>query len=292
MLLFNQERSIDISRCLLGIFLFTTALNRFTQADAVYYAKQLDILSIEPIGWLAPGIGILQLLAVIALVFPNKKGATSILFIYALASLFPVLMMFTHPVWIESMGGFPAIGAGQGLIKYVAIVGVTAFIASHYADLPRLKDLSLTVACFGVILVMGWIGGMKFTQYEADGIQPLLSGSPLFSWIYDYFNVLHGSYFIGVIEMIAVVGLAVGLRVRLGYLAGLLSGGVTFLATQTFLITYDPAITVESGFPLLSSGGQFIIKDIILLATCVLLFTHRFGPTISHARGHVKLSVA
>ena len=32
-------------------------------------------------------------------------------------------------------------------------------------------------------LVLIWIGGMKFTSYEAMGIQPLVATSPLMSWL-------------------------------------------------------------------------------------------------------------
>jgi uncharacterized protein DUF417 len=33
-------------------------------------------------------------------------------------------------------------------------------------------------------LVLIWIGSMKFTSYEAMGIQPLVATSPLMSWLY------------------------------------------------------------------------------------------------------------
>jgi len=32
---------------------------------------------------------------------------------------------------------------------------------------------------YGLALVIGWIGMMKFTVYEAKGIQPLVAHSPL-----------------------------------------------------------------------------------------------------------------
>lgn len=34
---------------------------------------------------------------------------------------------------------------------------------------------------YGLVLVVGWIGIMKFTTYEATGIQPLVAHSPLLS---------------------------------------------------------------------------------------------------------------
>jgi reactive chlorine resistance protein C len=32
---------------------------------------------------------------------------------------------------------------------------------------------------YGLVLIIGWIGLMKFTGYEAKGIQPLLAHGPL-----------------------------------------------------------------------------------------------------------------
>ena len=32
---------------------------------------------------------------------------------------------------------------------------------------------------YGLVLVVAWIGAMKFTAYEAAGIQPLVANSPL-----------------------------------------------------------------------------------------------------------------
>jgi len=39
---------------------------------------------------------------------------------------------------------------------------------------------------YGLALVIGWIGVMKFTGYEAQGIEPLVAHSPLLSWMMAY----------------------------------------------------------------------------------------------------------
>jgi reactive chlorine resistance protein C len=43
------------------------------------------------------------------------------------------------------------------------------------------------------ILVIGWIGLMKFTAYEAKGIQPLVAHSPLLAWTYQLVSVRQSS---------------------------------------------------------------------------------------------------
>jgi reactive chlorine resistance protein C len=41
---------------------------------------------------------------------------------------------------------------------------------------------------YGLVLVIAWIGFMKFAAYEAAGIQPLMSHSLLMSWVYASFS--------------------------------------------------------------------------------------------------------
>ena len=45
------------------------------------------------------------------------------------------------------------------------------------------------LARYGLVIVIGWIGLLKFTSYEAQGIQPLVAHSPFMSWLYDIFSV-------------------------------------------------------------------------------------------------------
>src|SRR5258708_19704973 len=46
--------------------------------------------------------------------------------------------------------------------------------------------LGSRVLRYGLVLVVGWIGLMKFTGYEANGIQPLVAPSPFMGWIYHF----------------------------------------------------------------------------------------------------------
>jgi hypothetical protein len=48
--------------------------------------------------------------------------------------------------------------------------------------------LGSRVLRYGLVLVVGWIGLMKFTGYEANGIQPLVAHSPLMGWMYHFLS--------------------------------------------------------------------------------------------------------
>ena len=62
----------------------------------------------------------------------------------------------------------------------------------------------------GLVLVLLWIGGMKFTAVEAQAIRPFVENSPLFAWTYPAFGVQGLSNLLGVTEIL--VGLLIAAR--------------------------------------------------------------------------------
>jgi len=267
----KPQHALTLSRLLLATFLIWTGIMRFFAGDIGYYDKQLAEIGLDSGGQqLSYLIGILQFITALALLAPTKKWASSLLYLYAAAALVPMLMLLTHPVWIESMGGFPAIGAGQGLIKYLSIAGVSLYLAAYYQGNHKLQQISEYMILAGIILVLAWIGGMKFTLIEAQGIEPLLKTSPLFSWIYSLFDLMGGSIFIGVIELVAVAGLLFWKRHHRLFLLGAAISIITFASTQTFMLTL-PGWHQELGFPFISGSGQFLLKDLPMLAGVLLL---------------------
>lgn len=118
-----------------------------------------------------------------------------------------------------------------------------------------------------LVVIYFWFGGMKFTEYEAQGLVPLVSNSPLVGWFYDLLSVRGFSAFLGVVE------LSIGLLVLVGLfnpatsvLCGLLSAGL-FVTTLSFMATTPGTFEPSLGFPAISvAPGQFLLKDIGLLA--------------------------
>ncbi len=161
------------------------------------------------------------------------------------------------------------------------------------------------MARVAIFVVMAWIGGLKAFQYEADGIVPFVANSPVMSFFYrheapryaDYRNP-EGSTVVKNIEWhrsngtyifsygLGLVIVAIGLLTlagiwnpRLGLAGGLLTT-IMSMVTLSFLITtpevYVPNLggdfpTPHYGFPFLSGAGRLVIKDIIMLATGLIL---------------------
>ena len=133
-----------------------------------------------------------------------------------------------------------------------------------------LDTLGALLARYGLVVVIGWIGLMKFTEFEARGIEPLVANSPLMSWLYDVFSVTTFSMLLGVVEVAAAVLLAVKpWAPRLSAVGSVIAIGL-FVATLTFLFTTPGVFEAsEGGFPMLTLSGGFLIKDVALLGVSV-----------------------
>jgi reactive chlorine resistance protein C len=127
------------------------------------------------------------------------------------------------------------------------------------------KKIGAFLLRYGLVLVLGWIGAMKFTAYEAEGIKALVATSPLMSWMYKVFSVQATSNIIGVAEITAALLIAIRpISARLSTIGSVLAV-CTFLATLTFLFSLPGWEKSLGGFPALSGSGGFLLKDVVLL---------------------------
>ena len=53
-----------------------------------------------------------------------------------------------------------------------------------YAMAARLDRVGMGMLRLGLVVVLLWIGGLKFADYEADSIVPLVANSPLMNYLY------------------------------------------------------------------------------------------------------------
>jgi uncharacterized membrane protein YkgB len=120
---------------------------------------------------------------------------------------------------------------------------------------------------YALVAVIAWIGALKFTAYEAASIQPLVTHSPLLSWVYHVVSVRAFADINGVLEILAALLIAIRpLAPRISAL-GSAFAVLLFLSTLSFLFT-TPGVTVAAagGFPVLSVlPGQFLLKDLVLV---------------------------
>ena len=154
-----------------------------------------------------------------------------------------------------------------------------------------------------ILIIFVWIGGLKFWNYEAEGIVPFVANSPFMSFFYNekapeyrQYKLPEGSFdaakhewhvknnTYGFSHGLGLLIMSIGLLTFFGFfsrrvgLVGELLAIVMTLGTLSFLAT-TPEVWVpdlgsgEYGFPLLSGAGRLVIKDTAILAGAVVLLS-------------------
>ncbi len=163
------------------------------------------------------------------------------------------------------------------------------------------QKLGVNLIRVAILIIFVWIGGLKFWNYEAEGIVPFVANSPFMSFFYsndapEYkeYKLKEGefveekyqwhvenntytfSYGLGILIM--SIGVLTFLGIfwpKVGFVGATLAIIMT-IGTLSFLIT-TPEVWVpnlgsgESGFPLLSGAGRLVIKDTAILAGAVVV---------------------
>jgi uncharacterized membrane protein YkgB len=139
--------------------------------------------------------------------------------------------------------------------------------------LVQAEPVSRAGLYLSLAIIYAWFGGMKFTDYEAQGLVPLVENSPLVSWFYALLSVRGFSTFLGALEL--SIGLLIALRVAspiFSVAGGLLSAGL-FVTTVSFMISTPGVVVPELGAPAITvAPGQFLLKDVGLFAASFWVF--------------------
>lgn len=180
----------------------------------------------------------------------------------------------------------------------------------------NLKNVGLKLIRLAILIVFVWIGALKFTHYEADGIVPFVANSPFMSFFYakeapeykEYKNK-EGEFVQKNLEWhesnrtyvfsrgLGVLIMSIGILVFLGIFsskAGIVGDTLAIImtiGTLSFLIT-TPECWVpdlgsgEHGFPLLSGAGRLVIKDTVILAGAITLLSDSAGRLLKQLKSN------
>jgi reactive chlorine resistance protein C len=153
---------------------------------------------------------------------------------------------------------------GPAMVRSSTFPAVTAVSVEHpVAIAGRL------LVRYGLVVVIAWIGALKYTSYEAAAIQPLIAHSPLLSWLYHIVSVRALAAVLGTTEILAALLIALRPVWPRVSAAGSAFGVLLFAATLSFLVT-TPGVPAAGGFPVLSVlPGQFLLKDIVLIGAAL-----------------------
>jgi len=140
-------------------------------------------------------------------------------------------------------------------------------------------------ARYGLVIVIGAFGLLKFTEFEAKGIEPLVSESPFMSWLYGIFSVYTFSVLLGVFELAAAVLIAVKPWWPKASAFGSALAVLLFVATISFLFTTPGAFDASVSYPAPSLTTGFLFKDVALLGISVWTLTDAMRATRSSLAG-------
>jgi len=170
--------------------------------------------------------------------------------------------------------------------EYASSTGADTHENTQRIDIHYVAGLLDTVSRlglrYGMMVVLAWIGAMKFTTYEAEGISGLVSNSPLMAWAYGFLSHRQFSIVLGLVEL-TIAALIAFPKWHIATMIGAVAAVGMFLTTLTFMATtpgvFEPA---AGGFPALSVvPGQFLVKDIVLLAASVWLLADAINARFS-----------
>ncbi|HEX7825506.1 MAG TPA: DUF417 family protein [Mycobacterium sp.] len=133
---------------------------------------------------------------------------------------------------------------------------------------PLLMRVGQTVARYGLVVVLAWIGFGKYVKMES---RVLIEHSPLMGWIYDFLSVTAVARGLGTMEIVAAVLIALRPVWPRASAAGSALAVVLFVGTLSFLFTTPGIVaTYAAGLPVLSAQpGQFLLKDLVLIGVAI-----------------------
>jgi len=163
------------------------------------------------------------------------------------------------------------------MIDSVSTASVQVSRSYLHGKSALLERVGLAVLRYGLVFLLVMWGAFKFAAFEAQGIQPLVSHSPLLSWLYSVTSVQGASNIIGVVEI--TTGLLMATRrwwpTVSGY-ASLSASGI-FLVTLSFLVT-TPGVLEPT-----NPWGGFLMKDILLLGAALFTAGEALGKAVLFA---------
>jgi uncharacterized membrane protein YkgB len=121
----------------------------------------------------------------------------------------------------------------------------------------RYRELGLVTLRYGLVILLGVIGAMKFFEFEAVAIERFIANHPLMSWMIPVFGLRGASALIGIAELAAATAIAVRPWAPRVSAYGSLAASGTFVVTLSFLVTTPQPPT------------GFLMKDLILLGAAL-----------------------
>lgn len=137
---------------------------------------------------------------------------------------------------------------------------------------------------WSLVLIFFLFGYSKWFPYEANALIPIISNSPILSWMHPVFGIQGASYFLGASEWMIGLGLALGAWMPRVSVVASMGSVLTYLTTITLIITTPGGWEASAGgFPAMGGATSFLVKDIVLLAGSIILLKQSLSALCNRA---------
>jgi uncharacterized membrane protein YkgB len=130
--------------------------------------------------------------------------------------------------------------------------------------LALVESTGMRVLRYGLAAILLGFGFLKFAAWEAEAIRPLVSNSPLMSWMYSVLSVQ------GVSNLIGLTEIAAALLIAARPFAPVLSAAGSALAVGIFATTLSFLFSTPGGLAPMGPVFGFLIKDIGFLGAALV----------------------
>ncbi len=122
----------------------------------------------------------------------------------------------------------------------------------------------------GLATTLLWIGALKFTDYEVQNAEVLVTASPLTSRLRQKLGAQQLGRLVGVMQIALGSLIAAKPVAPRASAAGSLGAAGLMVSTLSFLVTTPEAWQEGKGVPRLSMLGEALLKDTVLLGAALL----------------------
>ncbi|MBA2250005.1 MAG: DUF417 family protein [Chitinophagaceae bacterium] len=113
----------------------------------------------------------------------------------------------------------------------------------------KLERLGAVLIRYSLVIVLLWVGSLKFTAYEAMGVHEHAINSPLLAWLANMMSVQSFAEVIGTIEILLAILIAIKPDAPKASYFGSVGAIIMFLLTLTFVFTTPGVWQPGYGFP-------------------------------------------
>ena len=143
-------------------------------------------------------------------------------------------------------------------LQQSSVVQITGAITGR-----RIQAAGGYVIRYGLVLVLFWIGAMKFTAYEAAGIQGLVANSPLIGWVYNFMSVEGFAMALGTAEL--TIALLIALKPFSARAAAIGSALAIGMFTLDDLVGASFPNAMARRLPVVRDGAAATVEGIVVV---------------------------